>query len=285
MDNNRSTKVLVWNVRGMNSQEKGMPLEVRLMRVPAKLSASKKQRGKVLTTFTSKNFAQGIWIILLLLHPLEPLEGLSLFGKQPFYGTIVQTNSYAIIVKFHCRKDNKIFHVSNIYGPSSPPQKMGFFTWLMNLDTADYDDWLLARDFNLIRGPDNKNKQGGDLSEMNMFNELISDLDLAKTPFSGRSFTWSNMQTDPLMVKLDWVFTSPSWALSFPATFIQPLSKPVSDHIPYVIHIGSSIPKSNLLRFENHWVQHPGFLEIVDLHWNNSPFYANAARSLSAKIK
>lgn len=155
----------------------------------------------------------------------------------------------------------------------------------MNLDTADYDDWLLARDFNLIRGPDNKNKQGGDLSEMNMFNELISDLDLAKTPFSGRSFTWSNMQTDPLMVKLDWVFTSPSWALSFPATFIQPLSKPVSDHIPYVIHIGSSIPKSNLLRFENHWVQHPGFLETVDLHWNNSPFYANAARSMSAKIK
>lgn len=54
----------------------------------------------------------------------------------------------------------------------------------MNLDTTDYDDWLLARDFNLIRGPDNKNKQGGDLSEMNMFNELISDLDLAKTPFS-----------------------------------------------------------------------------------------------------
>jgi hypothetical protein len=191
----------------MNSQEKGMPLEVRLMRVPAKLSASKKQRGKVLTTFTSKNFAQGIWIILLLLHPLEPMEGLSLFGKQPFYGTNVQTNSYAIIVKFHCRKDNKIFHVSNIFGPSSPPQKMGFFTWLMNLDTADYDDWLLARDFNLIWGPDNKNKQGGDLSEMNMFNELISDLDLAKTPFSGRSFTWSNMHTDPLMVKLDWVFT------------------------------------------------------------------------------
>jgi hypothetical protein len=118
-----------------------------------------------------------------------------------------------------------------------------------------------------------------------MFNKLISDIDLAEIPFSGRSFTWSNMQSDPLMVKLDWVFTSLGWALSFPATFVQPLSKPMSDHIPYVIHIRNSIPKSNMFRFENHWVQHPGFMETVDLHWKNSPFYANAARNISTKFK
>jgi hypothetical protein len=33
----------------------------------------------------------------------------------------------------------------------------------------------------------------GDFTEMNMFNELISDLDLIEIPFSGRDFTWSNM--------------------------------------------------------------------------------------------
>jgi hypothetical protein len=80
----------------------------------------------------------------------------------------------------------------------------------MNLDTSDYDDWILAGDFNLYRYPDNRNKVGGDLSEMNMFNELISGLDLIDIPFSCRSYTWSNMQSDPLMIKLDWVFTSSS---------------------------------------------------------------------------
>lgn len=44
---------------------------------------------------------------------------------------------------------------------------------------------------------------------MNMLNELISDLDLIELPFSGRNFNWSNMQADPLLIKLDWVFTSP----------------------------------------------------------------------------
>lgn len=93
------------------------------------------------------------------------------------------------------------------------------------------------------------------------------------------------MQDDPLLVKLDWIFTSASWTLSFPATFVQPLSKPVSDHIPYVLHIGSSIPRSKIFRFENFLVEHPGFLDAAKLHWNSSPFHANAAKTLSAKFK
>jgi len=73
----------------------------------------------------------------------------------------------------------------------------------MKFDTNDFDDWIIARDFNLIRYPENRNIPGGDLSEMNMFNELISDFDLVEIPFSGREYTWSNMQDDPLLVKLD----------------------------------------------------------------------------------
>ena len=95
-----------------------------------------------------------------------------------------------------------------------------------------------------------------------MFNELISDLDLVDIPFKGRNYTWGNMQSDPLLVKLDWVITSSSWTLSFPSTFVQPLSRPVSDHIPYVIQIGNNIPKSNTFRFENFWVDHPAFLTL-----------------------
>jgi len=80
---------------------------------------------------------------------------------------------------------------------------MAFATWLMNLDTDNFENWALGDDFNLIRNSDNRNRPGGDLAEMNLFNYLISDLDLVEIPFSGRSFTWSNMQADPLLVKLD----------------------------------------------------------------------------------
>jgi len=62
----------------------------------------------------------------------------------------------------------------------------------MNFDTSDFDDWVLGGDFNLIIYPENRNKPGGDQTEMNLFNEAISDLDLVDIPFSGRNYTWSN---------------------------------------------------------------------------------------------
>lgn len=93
------------------------------------------------------------------------------------------------------------------------------------------------------------------------------------------------MQTDPLLVKLDWVFASSNWAITYLATFVQPLSKPVSNHIRYTIHIGSNIPRSHSFIFENFWVELLGFFDIVALHWNNSSFFANATKNLSSRLK
>lgn len=76
-----------------------------------------------------------------------------------------------------------------------------------------------------------------------------------------------------------------SWTITFPATFMQPLSRPVSYHIPFVLHTGTSIPKSKMFRFEIFWMDHPRFVDLVSLHRNNSPFYANAAKHLVVKLK
>lgn len=120
---------------------------------------------------------------------------------------------------------------------------------------------------------------------MSPFNDLISDLDLVEIPFSGRKFTQSNMQSDPLLVKLDQVFTSSFWTLSYPTTHVQPLSRPISNHIPYVLHIRTKIPKSMIFCFEKYQANHPGFLETEALHWNNSPVFSDAAKNLCSKLK
>lgn len=135
-------------------------------------------------------------------------------------------------------------------------------------------NWLLASDFNLIRSAKNRNKPGGDLAEMQMFNDCIVGQDLVDLTFNGRNYTWSNMQSDPLLVKLDWAFINAPWNLSYPATLVKPLSRPISDHIPFVIHIDSCIPKANIFRFENFWLQHPGFKETVANHCKTHLFMA-----------
>jgi hypothetical protein len=90
---------------------------------------------------------------------------------------------------------------------------------------------------------------------------------------------------DPLLEKLDWVFTSSSWTNSYPATSVTCLARPISDHIPYVVLIDSHIPKDSIFRFENYWVDFPGFYDIVKLHWDSNPFFNNMAKTISGKFK
>jgi hypothetical protein len=80
---------------------------------------------------------------------------------------------------------------------------MAFITWFLNLDTDDLDGWILVGDFNLYRSTEDRNKSRGDANKMQLFNDLISSLDLVELPFNDRTFTWSNMQSDPLLIKLD----------------------------------------------------------------------------------
>jgi len=53
-------------------------------------------------------------------------------------------------------------------------------------------------DFNLIRKPEDRNKEGGDISEMFLFNEAFSAQGLNEVVLWNRKYTWSNIQESPL---------------------------------------------------------------------------------------
>ena len=106
----------------------------------------------------------------------------------------------------------------------------------------DLTNWLLVGDFNLYRSPANRNKRGGDHTEMYLFNEAISALGLIELPLKGTRFTWTNKQLAPLLERLDLFFTSANWTISYPTIFVYPLVMETSDHGPCLISISTSIP-------------------------------------------
>lgn len=57
-------------------------------------------------------------------------------------------------------------------------------------------DWLMG-DFNLLRDPNNRNRRGGDVNDIFLFNVAISALRLVDMPLQGRRFTWTNRQFEP----------------------------------------------------------------------------------------
>ena len=145
-------------------------------------------------------------------------------------------------------------------------------------------DWLIAGDFNFIRKPSDKNKPGGDVNDMLLFNEAICNLGLVELPLKGRKYTWSNMQQVPLLERLDWFFTNSSWTVSYPSSLVYPLVKPTYDHVPCVISIGTKIPRTKIFRFENYWLQHSDFQQIVANAWHIPVGFEDSAKKINAKL-
>jgi hypothetical protein len=58
-----------------------------------------------------------------------------------------------------------------------------------------------------------------------------------------------------------------------------------SDHVPCVISINTKIPKGKIFRFENYWMEHEHFMDIVAHGWNLPVFQTDKAKCLSAKFK
>ena len=147
------------------------------------------------------------------------------------------------------------------------------------------ENWIFLRDFNFYRSLNNRNRPGGNLADTFIFNDAIGHLGLVELPLKGRAFTWSNMQSDPLLEQLDWFFTSTNWTIDFPNTEVLPLAKITSDHIPCKVVISTKIPRANLFRFENFWAEQDDFLDTVYDSWTSTPANSDAARTISSKFK
>jgi hypothetical protein len=61
--------------------------------------------------------------------------------------------------------------------------------------------------------------------------------------------------------------------------------KPTSDHNPCIISIDTKIPRAKIFRFENFWMRHDGFKDIVK-NCREVPIpHMNSAKKINAKFK
>ena len=282
---NRVWSILCWNVRGLNSAEK-WPLI--LSKIDESLASiicfQETKRGEIDLTFLKKfvprRFDQFAYV------PSDGASGglLVTWASNSFVGRVMQQESFGIIIQFTSRVSSEQFNLVNVYGPCEGIERENFIAWLFSLDISDEDHWLLMGDFNFYRYTDSRSRPGANLDDIETFNEVISHLGLIELPLKGRAYTWSNMQSDPLLVQLDWFFTSNQWTLTYPNTLVTSLARPTSDHVPCVISIGSSIPKAKVFRFENYWIKMPGFLDVVQNIWAIH-CHGDTAKCISSKLK
>jgi exonuclease III len=122
-----------------------------------------------------------------------------LWNSSIFMGQVVEINRSAIIVNFTSMHNNAIWTLVSVYGPCQGVERDNFVACLYDLQIPQGANWLILGDFNFIRSHENRNRPGGNVNDMFLFNAIICHLELLELPLKGRTYTWSNMQAEPLL--------------------------------------------------------------------------------------
>jgi exonuclease III len=101
-----------------------------------------------------------------------------LWNSSVFSGHLMETKRFGLIVNFTSTHNNANWTLVSVYGPCQGIERDNFVSWLYNLQIPIDKNWLVIGDFNFIRSEENRNKPGGDINDMFLFNEIIGHLGL-----------------------------------------------------------------------------------------------------------
>lgn len=291
MDSNNTTNtrqwtVLNWNIRGINIDDKCNAVRNKIEESACPIFCILETKRQQFDMAYFKKIAPKRFGKFAFSSSVGASGGILVgWNNSIFTGTVTQIHKFALIINFTSIHNGDNRTLAAIYGPCAGPDKQEFVDWLNNLNILDDENWLLIGDFNLYRSIEDRNRDGANMNDIMLFNEIISEQRLQEIPLKGRNFTWSNMHEVPLLQQIDWCFTSTNWILDYPNTLLLPLSRPKSDHIPCMAQIGTCIPKAQIFRFENYWIEQPGFMDLVQGVWNSEVRSTTSTTRISAKFK
>lgn len=191
----------------------------------------------------------------------------------------------SVSVQFECCSSNLTFWATNVYGPNAEIDRDSFFQEIIDLQPTISGPWIIAGDFNSVRSADDRNTGRVTVTETQRFNEWLHDLQVQELPLLDRNFTWSNMQSTPILTRIDRVFFNAEWNAALPNSRLHTLPRSTSDHFPLNVDASTQIPKSGLFRYENNWKFRPLFKELVHDSWTSWHNGYDMAATLNGKLK
>lgn len=284
--NRRSWQILCWNIRGLNDSNKWDAVRNKIEECACSIFCLQETKKQDYDSAFIRNFAPRRFDRFNFIPSIGASGGILLvWNSSTFNGVILDKERFGITAIFTSTHNAETWKLTAVYGPCSEPARSEFLSWFRGHSVDDDDKWLFIGDFNFYRSLENRNRPGGNFHDTILFNDAIGHLGLIELPIKGRAFTWSNMQQNPLLEQLDWFFTSVGWTGAYPMIEVVPLAKVTSDHVPCKVMINTTIPKSNIFRFKNYWIEHSDFIDTVQNTWTQDTSCNNPASNLAAKLK
>ena len=110
--------------------------------------------------------------------------------------------SFSVTVKLNSSEEGS-FWLTSVYGLNKPLWRRDFWLELQDLYGLTFLRWCVGGDFNVIRRISEKMGDSRLTVNMRCFEEFIRESGLLDPPRRNTTFTWSNMQVDPICKRLD----------------------------------------------------------------------------------
>jgi exonuclease III len=223
-------KILIWNVRGLNSSARQDSVRTLIASSRADIVCLQETKmavvsQRILLSMLGSDFSSHVEL------PAVGAGGgiLVAWRNSVKAAGNSRIDAHSISVQFILEAAHT-WWLTCVYGPQGNDKKILFLQELRNIRAACPGPWVIAGGFNLIYRVEDKNNNSFNRAMMGRFRSLIDDLALKEIQLLGRKFTWSNQQANPTLVHLDRVFCTVDWENFYPDALLHSAATEDSDH-------------------------------------------------------
>ena len=170
MTQHKDWKILNWNVRGVNSDKKWNSIREKIIESKSEIICLRKTKKRELWQQLHQKLLPPDFDAFQFLPSIGASGGILVAWKSAaFSGNLVFSNNFALSIEFTSKLSNDTWILTTFYAPCTLSGKIEFLEWFGEIDMPHDIDWLVVGDFNLIRRPKDRNKEGAGPNEMFAF--------------------------------------------------------------------------------------------------------------------
>ncbi|XP_034710620.1 uncharacterized protein LOC117933367 [Vitis riparia] len=174
---------------------------------------------------------------------------------------------------------------TGVYGPTLKSYREPFWEELGAIRGLWSNPWCIGGDFNVIRFPSERSREGRLSGTMRRFSEVLDELALRDLPLQGGPYTWSGGLNGQSRSRLDRFPISEDSENHFSGVSQCTLPRPVFNHFPILLDGGGVRRGPIPFRFENMWLKEEGFKELLKGWWQGFNYSGSYNFVLSEKLK
>ncbi|XP_073355452.1 uncharacterized protein [Aegilops tauschii subsp. strangulata] len=278
-------KVLVWNVRGLNSPARRSTIFQAVDAAKVDIVCLQETKMEVISSDivrqTLGNRFENFYYV-----PAVGTRGGILLAWDHLVVSVTNShltmNTITTLIK---QEGLPMWWLTGVYGPQGDTEKVVSLEELRDVRGLHASPWAIVGDFNLIVNPGDKNKATTNRRMMATFRAMLNRLELKDLYLNGRRYTWSNERRDPTMEKIDHIFVTNCWEDIYPKSLLTMLGSAISDHCPLLVDLDAEFEVGRRFKFECLWPKAVGFLDTVEQAWQSIASEGNPLVVLDSKLR